>query len=79
MPWARDGLEFAGVLLVSYVDPGASHGFHDSVVFQLAVDLADCVAMQASLHGQLPGAWQPVAWGEVAGSDGEADLVVQLR
>jgi len=41
------------ILLIAHIDPGASHGFHHAIVLELAVDLADGVAMQSGLHRQL--------------------------
>ena len=51
--WPAGGLDFPWFLLVAHIDARASHGFHHAVVFQLAIHLADGVAMQAGLHGQL--------------------------
>ena len=76
-PWR--GLDFAGLLLVAHVDARAGHGLDDTIVFELAVDLADRVAMQARLHGQLARTGQAMARWVVASRDREADLVVQLR
>ena len=50
---SRRRLDFPWVLLIPYVDARTGHGFHHAVVLQLAVDLADRVAMQAGLHRQL--------------------------
>ena len=49
----RRRLDFPRVLLISDVNARAGHGLHHAVVFQLPVDLADGVAMQAGLHRQL--------------------------
>ena len=54
------------------------HGFDDAIGFQLAIHLADRVAMQAGLHRQLTGAGQSVSRGVMPRCDREANLVVQL-
>ena len=77
-PGSRGRFQIPRFLAVSHVDPGACHRFHHTVVFQLAVDLADRVAMQSGLHGQLTGAGQPVARRVVPGCDCKTDLVVEL-
>lgn len=70
--------DFPRLLLVAHIDTGARHGLHHPIRFQLAVYLADGVAMQAGLHGQLPGARQAMTRGVMPRCDGEADLVVKL-
>ena len=75
----RRRLDFPGLLLVAHVDAGAGHGFHHAIVFQLAVHLADRVAVQSRLHRQLSGAGQSMPRRVVPRCDGEADLVVKLR
>ena len=72
------GADFARFLLIAHVDAGPGHRFHHTVGLQLAVDLADGVAMQSGLHRQLARARQPVAGWVMPGRNGEADLVVQL-
>jgi len=59
--------------------PEAGHGFHDAIGFQLAVDLADRVAVQSRLHRQLAGAGKAVPGRVMPRCDGKTDLVVELR
>jgi hypothetical protein len=47
---ARRRLDFAGLLLVAHINARAGHGLNHAIVFELAVDLADRVAVQARLH-----------------------------
>ena len=66
-------------LLVPYIDAGTGHGLNDAIVLKLPIHLADGVAVQAGLHGQLTRAGQTMAGREVASRYGETDLVVELR
>ena len=78
MARAAGRFDFPGFLLVAYIDARAGHGLDHTIVFQLAVDLADGVAVQARLHRQLAGAGQPVTGWKVTRRDRETDLVVEL-
>ena len=75
---SRRRLDLPGLLLIAHIDARARHRLDDAIGFQLAVDLADGVAMQTRLHRQLAGARQSVARRVVPGGDRKADLVVQL-
>ena len=48
---ARRRLDFPWFLLVTHIDARSGHGFDDPIGLQLAIDLADGVAVQAGLHG----------------------------
>ena len=75
----RRRLDFPGLLLVAHVDAGAGHRFHHAIGFQLAIHLADRVAVQSRLHRQLPGAGKAMPWRVMPRCDGKTDLVVELR
>ena len=75
----RRRLDFPWFLLVAHVDAGAGHRFHHAIGFQLAVHLADRVAVQSRLHRQLTGAGEAMPRRVMPSCDGEADLVVKLR
>ena len=70
--------DFPRLLLVAHINARASHGLDHAVGFQLAVDLADGVAVQSRLHGQLSRARQAMPGWVMPGGDREADLVVEL-
>ena len=77
-PRAGRQLDIAGLLLIAHVDARTGHGLHHAIDLQLAVHLADRVAVQSGLHRQLARTRQPVARRVVTGRNGKADLVVQL-
>ena len=70
--------DFPWLLLIADVDPRTCHRFHHPIGFELAVHLADGVAMQAGLHRQLPRTRKTMPRRVVPGGDSETDLVVEL-
>ncbi len=60
------------------VNPRSGLGFHEARIFELAVDFADGVAVQAGDLGELAGTGEAMAGGILAGGDRKLNLVEQL-